>query len=95
MTPRHGEIWLMDTGMAAKTRPTVVLIADTLDAMTSDRPYRKALSFDQARAEIVRCSGSQFDPGIVQVFLTMPEALWNSLRREVEHGTSGAVGIAV
>jgi len=35
MTPRHGEIWLVDMGMAAKTRPTVVLIADNLDAPRS------------------------------------------------------------
>ena len=35
MTPRHGEIWLVDMGMAAKTRPTVVLIADNLDARVS------------------------------------------------------------
>jgi hypothetical protein len=32
MTPRHGEIWLVDMGMTAKTRQTVVLIADNLDA---------------------------------------------------------------
>ena len=44
-------------------------LIDTLDAMTSDRPYRKALSFDQARAEIVRTSGIQFDPVAVQAFL--------------------------
>ena len=35
MTPRHGEIWLVDMGMAAKTRPTVVLIADNLNAPRS------------------------------------------------------------
>lgn len=44
-------------------------VIDTLDAMTSDRSYRKALSFDQARAEIVSMSGTQFDPVTVQVFL--------------------------
>lgn len=44
-------------------------LIDTLDAMTSDRSYRKALSFDQARAEIVSMSGTQFDPGAVQAFL--------------------------
>jgi len=82
-------------GEAIPLGARIFAIADTLDAMTSDRPYRKALSFDQARAEIVRCSGSQFDPGIVQVFLTMPEALWNGLRSEVERGTSGPLGIAV
>ena len=44
-------------------------VIDTLDAMTSDRSYRKALSFDQARAEIVSMSGTQFDPAAVPVFM--------------------------
>jgi len=44
-------------------------LIDTLDAMTSDRPYRKALSFDEAKAEIVRMSGTQFDPLAVQAFI--------------------------
>ena len=44
-------------------------LIDTLDAMTSDRPYRKALSFDQTRAEIASMSGIQFDPVAVQAFL--------------------------
>ena len=44
-------------------------VIDTLDAMTSDRSYRKALSFDQARAEIIRMGGTQFDPVAVQAFL--------------------------
>ena len=44
-------------------------LIDTLDAITSDRSYRKALSFDQALAEIVKMSGTQFDPAAVQAFL--------------------------
>lgn len=48
-------------------------IADTLDAMTSDRPYRKALSFAQAREEIARHAGTQFDPDLVKLFLEIPE----------------------
>ncbi|WP_435626500.1 HD-GYP domain-containing protein [Candidatus Ferrigenium straubiae] len=44
-------------------------VIDTLDAITSDRPYRKASTFEQARDEIVRMSGAQFDPVAVQVFL--------------------------
>ena len=50
-------------------------VIDTLDAMTSDRSYRKALSFDQARAEIVSMSGTQFDPMAVQAFLAEETAL--------------------
>jgi putative nucleotidyltransferase with HDIG domain len=58
-------------------------IADTLDAITCDRPYRKAQSLDAARAEIKRCSGTQFDPEIVDVFLRMPDNIWEDLRREI------------
>jgi putative nucleotidyltransferase with HDIG domain len=61
----------------------IFTIADTLDSITCDRPYRKARSFDVARAEILRCSGSQFDPGIVEIFLTIPNELWQELRAEI------------
>lgn len=60
----------------------IFAVADTLDAMTSDRPYRKALSFEVARDEIVRCSGTQFDPDVVQAFLSIPEAAWHRMRVE-------------
>lgn len=55
-------------------------VIDTLDAMTSDRPYRKALSFEVARAEILRQSGTQFDPIVTEVF----EAEVQTLRAMVE-----------
>ncbi|HHL39475.1 MAG TPA: response regulator [Deltaproteobacteria bacterium] len=44
-------------------------VADTFDAMTSTRPYRKALKASVARAEIIRCAGTQFDPLVVEAFL--------------------------
>ena len=44
-------------------------VIDTLDAMTSDRPYRKGLDFDAAKAEIQRMSGKQFDPDAIKIFL--------------------------
>ena len=44
-------------------------VINTLDAMTSDRPYRKGLSFDEAKAEIQHMSGTQFDPIAVEAFL--------------------------
>lgn len=47
----------------------VFSVADTFDAMTSSRPYRNALSYDVAKEEIIRCSGTQFDPEIVEAFL--------------------------
>jgi putative nucleotidyltransferase with HDIG domain len=61
----------------------IFAVADTLDAMTSDRPYRKALPVSKAREEILRCSGTQFDPQVVKVFLSMPASLWGELRENV------------
>jgi putative nucleotidyltransferase with HDIG domain len=58
-------------------------IADTLDAMTSDRPYRAALPDTAARDEISRWSGRQFDPDVVEVFLSMPDNIWPALRKDV------------
>ncbi len=58
-------------------------VADTLDAITSDRPYRKANSFKAARKEIGRCSGTQFDPTVVEVYLSMPDSLWEDLRSAI------------
>lgn len=48
-------------------------VADTLDAMTSDRPYRKGTTFANAIEEIKRCGGSQFDPEVVRAFLDISE----------------------
>ena len=58
-------------------------IADTLDAIRSDRPYRPAQSMAAARKEIDVWSGRQFDPEIVKVFLSMPENIWDDLRKEI------------
>jgi putative nucleotidyltransferase with HDIG domain len=62
----------------------IFAIADTLDAITSDRPYRKGQSFVVAAAEIQRCAGTQFDPKIVEVFLGLPVESWQELREEIE-----------
>jgi putative nucleotidyltransferase with HDIG domain len=59
-------------------------IADTLDAMTSDRPYRARLPLSVARDEIVAWSGRQFDPEMVKVFLSMPENIWGDLRKDID-----------
>ncbi|MEK6583996.1 MAG: diguanylate cyclase [Nitrospirota bacterium] len=51
----------------------ILAVVDTFDAMTTDRPYRKALPVEAAIAELQRCSGSQFDPKIVDVFIRILE----------------------
>ena len=61
----------------------IFAIADTLDAITSHRPYRQGRSFEEAREEIRRCAGGQFDPGIVDVFLRIPQERWSGLREAV------------
>lgn len=60
----------------------IFAVADTLDAMTSDRPYRKALPFAEARAEIMRESGRQFDPKVVTIFLSLPVSTWQEVRQQ-------------
>ena len=47
----------------------IVAVADVFDALTHDRPYKQAWPVDEARAEIMRCSGTQFDPQVVAAFL--------------------------
>jgi HD-GYP domain-containing protein (c-di-GMP phosphodiesterase class II) len=64
-------------------------VIDTLDAMTFDRPYRKALPFDTAKAEILRMAGSQFDPVAVDTFLREEEALREMAAMEFPAGGSG------
>jgi putative two-component system response regulator len=54
----------------------IFAVVDTLDAMTSDRPYRKALPFDQAVAEIIKHRSAQLDPDITDLFLSIPRKRW-------------------
>jgi response regulator RpfG family c-di-GMP phosphodiesterase len=53
----------------------IFAVADTLDAMTTDRPYRKRCQWDRAVDEILRESGRQFDPGVVRAFATRAQRL--------------------
>ena len=68
-------------------------VIDTLDAMTSDRSYRKALSFDQARAEIVSMSGTQFDPAAVQAFLAEEATLREMVAKKCMQSHDSTVSV--
>ncbi len=59
-------------------------VADTLDAITSNRPYRPAQTLDAAIEEIQKWSGRQFDPEVVKVFVSMPKNIWDDLRKEID-----------
>ena len=59
-------------------------VVDTLDAITSDRPYRKARPFADAKDEVMRCRASQFDPSVVDAFLAVPSEEWERIRLDVE-----------
>lgn len=63
-------------GLAGEQIPIsarIITIADTYDAMTSDRAYRSALPHEIAIDEIKRCAGSQFDPKLAQIFISIQE----------------------
>ncbi len=62
-------------------------VADTLDAMTSDRPYRAALPFEAGLEEIRRGSGSLYDPQIVRAFLRIPAETWPAIARRERRGS--------
>jgi response regulator RpfG family c-di-GMP phosphodiesterase len=71
----------------------IFAVADTFDAMTSDRPYRRALPFEASRDVIERGVGKQYDPEVAKVFLSIPNKMWEAIRRETAalQGFSSAV----
>jgi putative nucleotidyltransferase with HDIG domain len=76
-------------GLAGELIPVasrIIRFADTIDAMTTERPYRRPLTEAQVRAEIVRCRGTQFDPQIADRLLS--SALWASLFSSPEIATA-------
>jgi ribonuclease P protein subunit RPR2 len=70
-------------GLAGKAIPLaarVFALADALDALTSERPYRAAISFAEARRQIRAETGAQFDPAIVAAYETVPDEAFARLR---------------
>jgi HD-GYP domain-containing protein (c-di-GMP phosphodiesterase class II) len=61
-------------GEAIPFEARIAAVADSFDAMTSDRPYRHGLTLEAARAEVVRCAGTQYDPEVVEAFVRAVDA---------------------
>ena len=64
------------SGLAGEEIPLlsrIITVVDSHDVMTHNRPYHKAMSQEDAKAELRRCSGTQFDPNIVTTFINMIE----------------------
>lgn len=75
-------------GIAGEAIPLgarIFAVADSFDAMTSDRPYRRAMSVKDARVEVARCRGTQFDPEVVDAFVAVPVALLNAISDDAPH----------
>jgi HD-GYP domain-containing protein (c-di-GMP phosphodiesterase class II) len=71
-------------GLAGESIPLaarVFAVADALDALTTDRPYRPASSFAHARTVVVAGSGTQFDPSVVAAYQRIPDETFDGLRR--------------
>ncbi|MCE5310621.1 MAG: response regulator [Acidobacteriales bacterium] len=60
-------------------------VVDSFDAMTSHRPYRKAMSYERARKEIEAGAGAQYDPEVVRGFLMVKREAWASIRERTAH----------
>ena len=86
-------------GLAAEGIPVgarVIMLADTMDAMTTDRPYRRALSFDRVVEELRRYAGRQFDPRLVEVVVrseAIRDLVTARLRRESVDVPQGALQV--
>lgn len=61
-------------------------VVDTLDAITSDRPYREGNTFEEAYREIEKAQGTQFDPHIVEAFLSVPQKKWQNIKERTKVG---------
>jgi putative nucleotidyltransferase with HDIG domain len=75
-------------GLAGERIPLgarIFSVSDSFDAMTSDRPYRRALSIDEARAEIARCRMTQFDPVVVDAFMRIPAERLSGIAADAPH----------
>ena len=87
------------TGLVGKAIPVgarIIMIADTMDAMTTDRPYRRALSFDRVIEELRRLAGRQFDPELVELVTksaTIRAMLVSRLARESPQVPPGALAV--
>jgi HD-GYP domain-containing protein (c-di-GMP phosphodiesterase class II) len=91
---QHHENWdgtgypLQQAGLKVPLCARIVHVADTYDAMTTARPYRPALTHDDAIRELQRYAGVQFDPEVVQVFIHLEEI--EQLTRAAAEGRNGA-----
>jgi putative nucleotidyltransferase with HDIG domain len=72
-------------GQAIPLGARIFAVADSFDAMTSDRPYRRALSVKDARVEVARCRGTQFDPEIVDAFVRVPVERLGAIADDAPH----------
>jgi response regulator RpfG family c-di-GMP phosphodiesterase len=68
-------------GEAIPLGARIFAVADAFDALMNDRPYRKGTTFAEARKEVARCAGTQFDPRCVAAFLSIDEATWRALAK--------------
>jgi putative nucleotidyltransferase with HDIG domain len=75
-------------GIAGEAIPLgarIFAVADSFDAMTSDRPYRRAMTVKDARVEVARCRGTQFDPAVVDAFVAVPVELLDAISDDAPH----------
>ncbi len=81
------------SGEAIPLPARVFSIADSFDAMVSDRPYRQGMSLQEARSEVRRCSGTQFDPICVAAFDQISDEELEQITREREHPTEDLLSL--
>lgn len=82
-------------GEAVPILSRIISIVDSYDAMVNDRSYRKAITVEEAKAELVRCAGSQFDPHLTEEFLAMLDEMPEIARGETEEEPTPGSNIVI
>jgi putative nucleotidyltransferase with HDIG domain len=62
----------------------IFAVADAIDAITSERPYREALDFDMATEQLQQSSGKQFDPSIIEIFMAAGRNFWENEKEKID-----------
>jgi putative nucleotidyltransferase with HDIG domain len=72
----------------------IFAVVDCLDAMMMDRPYRTHTTYERVKTELVKHSGKQFDPGVVEAFLSIPPEEWEAINHRVMENLAARGAVA-
>ncbi len=80
------------TGEQIPLEARIFTVADVFDALSSDRPYRKKMSYEDVKEEIIKGSGTHFDPKVINAFLQISDDKWTEIEKQVSERAAAITG---